>query len=424
MVSEQKTKFKDVEIEKIPSDWKNKRMGECCYLVKKQFTPSKDDIRPYIGLEHIEQQTLRLINLGSSENIKSNKFEFNSGQILFGKLRPYFRKLYLPRFDGVCSTDIWVIDTKEGNDNSFFFYFFADNRLINEADKSSQGTKMPRAKWDYLEKLEYPIPPLNEQKTIAKILSDLDSKIELNQQMNKTLEAIGQVLFKHWFIDFEFPNKGGKPYKSSGGEMVYSKDLDKEIPVRWKEGILSDLVEISTDSVRPKDELYYHYSIPSFDKNKFPNLENGNLIKSNKYIVKKNSILLSKLNPRFYRLWLPFDNFNNSICSTEFIVFIPKFDNSKIFCFFLSNSKYMRYQLISHATGTTGSRQRVKPNDTLKFELVIPPKEIIQKFNDTTTPLLLKFLNNQIESRYLESIRDILLPKLISGQIRVPVEVD
>ena len=275
----QQTKFKDVEIEKIPSDWKNKIIGECCYLVKKQFTPSKDDIRSYIGLEHIAQQTLRLISIGSSENIKSNKFKFNSGQILFGKLRPYFRKLYLPRFDGVCSTDIWVIDTKEGNDNSFFFYFFADNRLINEADKSSQGTKMPRAKWDYLEKLEYSIPSLNEQKTIAKILSDLDSKIEINQQMNKTLETIGQALFKQWFIDFEFPNEEGKPYKSSSGEMVYSEEMDKEIPVRWKEGLLSDLVEISTDSVRPKDELYYHYSIPSFDENKFPNLENGNLIK-------------------------------------------------------------------------------------------------------------------------------------------------
>ena len=147
-------------------------------------------------------------------------------------------------------------------------------------------------------------------------------------------------------------------------------------------------------------------------------------VKSNKYIVKKNSILLSKLNPRFYRLWLPFDNFNNSICSTEFIVFIPKFNNSKAFCFSLLNSKYMRNQLISHATGTTGSRQRVKPKDTLKFELVVPPKEIIQKFNDTSSSLLLKFLNNQIESRYLESIRDTLLPKLMSGQIRVPIEVD
>ena len=93
MVSEQKTKLKQAEIVKIPRDWKVKKLGECCQLVKKQFIPSKDDIRPYIGLEHIEQQTLKLIFLGSSGDIDSNKFEFKSGQILFGKLRPYLRRI-------------------------------------------------------------------------------------------------------------------------------------------------------------------------------------------------------------------------------------------------------------------------------------------------------------------------------------------
>jgi len=184
-----------------PKNWQVVRIENCCELVKKTFKPSKADIRNYIGLEHIEQQTLRLIEIGSTDAIQSNKFEFNDGQILFGKLRPYFRKVYRPKFRGVCSTDIWVIDTCGQNDQSFFFYFFADNRIIAEASRSSEGTRMPRAKWDYMKRLEFAIPQLKEQQSIAKILSDLDSKIELNRKMNRVLEQITQAVFKSWFVD-------------------------------------------------------------------------------------------------------------------------------------------------------------------------------------------------------------------------------
>lgn len=130
-------KFKETELDTIPEEWEVKELGEACQLVKKQYIPSKSDVRAYIGLEHIEQQNLKLIGIGSTEDIDSNKFEFKAGQILFGKLRPYFRKVYRPKFDGVCSTDIWVIDSKGQFDNGFLFYFLADQRIINEANKSS-----------------------------------------------------------------------------------------------------------------------------------------------------------------------------------------------------------------------------------------------------------------------------------------------
>jgi len=228
----------------MTQNWQVVRLENCCELVKKTFKPSKTDIRNYIGLEHIEQQTLRLITIGSTNDIQSNKFESSDGQILFGKLRPYFRKVYRPKFRGVCSTDIWVIDTCGQNDQSFFFYFFADNRIIAEANRSSEGTRMPRAKWDYMKRLEFAIPQFKEQQSIAKILSDLDSKIDLNRRMNYTLEMIGQAVFKSWFVDYEFPDGDGRPYRSSGGEMSYSKDLETEIPAEWKVQELQDIAKI------------------------------------------------------------------------------------------------------------------------------------------------------------------------------------
>ncbi len=249
-----KPNFKQTEIGMIPEEWEVKSIGECCFLINKSFQPSEANIRPYIGLEHIEQHNLRLTSIGSSKDIESNKFEFKAGQILFGKLRPYFRKVIRPKFDGVCSTDIWVIDTKEENDNAFFFYFLADQRIIDEANNSSEGTRMPRARWDYLEHLKFPIPPVPEQHAIAKILSDLDAKIELNQQMNKTLEEIGRAIFKEWFINFNFPNEEGKPYKSSGGEMVYNEELGKEIPKGWRvEGLLNFFNVIYGKNIATKD---------------------------------------------------------------------------------------------------------------------------------------------------------------------------
>ena len=105
--------------------------------------------KKYIGLEHIEKGSLHLIGIGNSDDVQSVKFRFKEGQILFGKLRPYFRKVIMPNFDGVCSTDIFVFEAKEDNDNKFFFYFLSNPSMIEEATLSSTGTRMPRASWDY-----------------------------------------------------------------------------------------------------------------------------------------------------------------------------------------------------------------------------------------------------------------------------------
>ena len=113
--------YKETEIGLIPEDWEIKKIGDICQQVRNSFNPNDNDIRPYIGLEHINEGSLTLNGVGSSSEVKSGKLVFQNGQILFGKLRPYFRKVYRPDFDGVCSTDILVIDKKEDNDNRFIF---------------------------------------------------------------------------------------------------------------------------------------------------------------------------------------------------------------------------------------------------------------------------------------------------------------
>lgn len=185
----------------IPKGWKRVKLGEVADLLKIPWKVGDENL-PYIGLEHIEENKLRLSGVGNSNDITSNKFLFTENEFLFGKLRPYFRKLYKPKFKGICSTDIWVINSKTNTNKEFLFYLFANQDFVDLAYKGASGTRMPRADWNFMFETEWLIPKSkNEQKAIASVLSSLDDKIDLLHRQNKTLEAMAETLFRQWFVE-------------------------------------------------------------------------------------------------------------------------------------------------------------------------------------------------------------------------------
>jgi type I restriction enzyme S subunit len=393
--------------------WKKIRLAEFAKLVKKQYQPKIDEELIYIGLEHIEQQSLRINGTGNSKNVISQKYKFSNGDILFGKLRPYFRKVFRPKFDGVCSTDIWVVNAKNGFDQSFLFYFLANQNFIDACNSGSSGTRMPRADWDHLSETEWKIPPLSTQRRIVDILSALDDKIELNRQTNATLEAIAQAIFKEWFVNFNFPG--------ATGEMVES-ELGM-IPKGWKAGAIGDILDLFHENVTPyrtPNVDFFHYSIPAFDNGRTPSIETGGSILSNKFKVKSNSILVSKLNPRIPRVW-PVNNVDElkSICSTEFQVLVPKKRYFYAFGVNLFSQQSIQDTMKSRASGTSGSHQRINPQDILNIELIIPDDGIMHLYNDIASDNYQKLISAQYESITLSKIRDTLLPKLMSGEIEI-----
>ena len=220
--------------------WPTKRFGDCAGLIRNTCLPGDFKGMPYIGLEHIEERSLRLSCLGTTNDVTSSKSRFDAGDILFGKLRPYFRKVVMPVFSGLCSTDIWVVRAKKGTDQRYLFYWMASQEFVDLATQASEGTKMPRAKWDFLESIEKPVPPLTEQHAIADILGTLDDKIELNRRMNQTLEAMAQALFKIWFVDFE-------PFRDHGMQ----DSAMGEIPRGWRVGRVDDIAVLHRESVNP-----------------------------------------------------------------------------------------------------------------------------------------------------------------------------
>lgn len=185
---------------------------------------------------------------------------------------------------------------------------------------------------------------------------------------------------------------------------------------------LENVLRISTRSAKPQDhpnEIWEHYSIPAFDESHRPVMEFASNIKSNKYIVGKSSILISKLNPSVKRFWLPACLTKHSVCSTEFIVYEPIAPNRKSFYAAAISSDTFQNYLLAHVTGSTGSRQRAQPKSTLDYPMPNPGKAEIEDFCLFADPIYAQIEENEHESASLTQLRDILLPKLMSGEIDV-----
>ena len=416
----------------VDEDWTRSTFGDCASLVRESVDPADMLGVPYIGLEHIGEQSLSLTGHGYSDDVSSTKTLFVEGDILFGKLRPYFRKVIIAPFDGMCSTDIWVVRPKANIDAKYLFYWMASRDFVDASMRGSEGTKMPRAQWEFVSRFERLVPPLETQQAIACILGALDDKIELNRRMNETLEGMAQAIFKSWFVDFD-PVRARAAGQQPPGLAPHISDLfpdefeeseSGEIPKGWEVTGLHAVATLKKESVKPMQapaKLWEHYSIPAFDAGQVPVIEAGEAIKSTKYHVPSSCVLASKLNPRFPRVWLPdVQDETAAICSTEFMPFVPLHDARRPFLYELMKSDVVQRGIQERITGSTGSRQRARPEDVAVMRIVLPRPELIGTFSRTVEPLHEKSLNCIGESCTLAALRDTLLPKLISGEVRVP----
>ena len=194
------------------------------------------------------------------------------------------------------------------------------------------------------------------------------------------------------------------------------------MPDDWSEIILGEITTISTNSINPvkNPDLYIeHYSIPAFDEQHYPVFEYAKEIKSNKFILTTNSVMISKLNPDTKRIWRPLCLSENPVCSTEFIVFEAIKPKHKDYLYSLIDSQAFSDYLCAHTTGSTNSRQRATPKTTLDFSCLLPTDEIIARFCGIVTPMYEQIAAGIVENQRLSVLRDTLLPKLMNGEIDV-----
>lgn len=268
----------------------------------------------------------------------------------------------------------------------------------------------------------FPVPmiSLKEQESISDVFDQINNKIFINNAIISELEAMAKDIYDYWFVQFDFPDENGMPYKSSGGKMVWNEELKREIPEGWMKGCISSIATLINDQVFPEDnEIYIHYSIPAFDSGRIPVKEQGSTIESNKYVVSKEMILASKLNPQFPRIWWPAFIEANMICSTEFLPLIPNNELYRVFLYLLLKSDALCTEMKQKATCSTGSRRRIDPDVFMSMCFALPTDKTIIAFSEKVFPIIEKVNVCLKENEELTSLRDFLLPLLMNGQVKI-----
>ena len=284
-------------------------------------------------------------------------------------------------------------------DPLFVYYLLKYNKDAIEAMGSGTTFKEVSGKTMRAVKVRIPLD-VSYQKRIAAVLDSLDTKIENNERINDNLEQQAQAIYHERF------------------ETVSPNDL----PYDWRIVTLGEVVTISNKSFNPLKEpeiLLEHYSIPAFDEARFPVFELSTSIKSNKFIIDASCFMISKLNPTTKRVWKPYCLTEDAVCSTEFIVYKAKDQAITDFLYSVIDSGSFSDFMCSHVTGSTGSRQRTTPAETLSYKLILPSENELAEFQSLVSPMYAQMRINAIENDKLKRLRDSLLPKLMSGEIDV-----
>lgn len=303
------------------------------------------------------------------------------------------------------------------------------------------------------------LPPAEIKKFIENTATALNARIELNRQTNTTLESMAQALFKSWFVDFdpvidnalavgnpipdELQARAEKRQafyaaQAANGDkislpaeiqqlfpsnFVFTEEMGW-VPEGWAISPMQSIAKLMTKSVHPNKEperLWVHFSIPAFDDGQSPTNDLGETIKSGKYCVPSTVVLASKLNPQFPRIWMPdVVDEANSICSTEFMPFVPVDSRERSFLYLLLKSDLVQAEIENRATGSTGSRQRVKPKEIEGLTILVPDRDLRLKFSQLVGALFHRSATNNQQQSTLANLRDSLLPKLLSGQLQIP----
>ncbi len=377
------------------SEWKEYKLGEIAQLEKDSWKVGDEEL-PYIALEHIVEGGLRLQGIGDSNTIASNKYRFNSECFLFGKLRPYFRKLYRPYFEGICSTDIWVVKPRGENDKDFLFYFFANQDFIDFTYSGSSGTRMPRADWDFVSESKWKFPQPDEQKAIAELLCSFDKKIDLLHLQNKTLETMSEALFLKWFENEDYSSKISDLIELQNGYAFQSKSFQDsgEQRVLKIKNISGGIVNIE------KTDFVSDETITSIDE---------------KFVIKTGDILFAMTGAKIGKMGIIPKTESSLWLNQRVGLFKEKYKGSRFLAYLHLKSEYGVDYIENTATGS--AQPNISGTGIENCEFPSISKEQIIDYSEQLSSFYDKIIFNLGQIQTLEKLRDTLLPKLMNGEI-------
>ncbi len=412
----------------LPDGWTNVEVGEVVSLVngdRGKNYPSKADRLPS-GVPFVSAGDLKESRIDSSgvDFIAPEHHQrLRSGHIQAGDTVLCIRGslgncAFATAADepGAISSSLVLLRPDLGRaDPRFIYSWVASPKTQAVISSLDNGAAQPNVGAGEIAKIRMSLPPLATQRSISIVLGAFSDLIETNRRRIEILEEMARLLYREWFVNFRFP----------GHENVERVESELgEIPKGWEIRTLDDTCEHMKRNLTPhkfEGEEFLHYSIPAFDADRLPSLEHGEEIRSGKYEMVEDCVLLSKLNPRFPRVWRSKGPYSHrAVCSTEFLVLESSpggWPLDYLQCF-VQNSD-LGARLAQMAGGTSTSHQRVKPDDVMALPIVAPPNDLVTAFSERLQPINDLVLNLIDQNQALREARDLLLPRLVSGELDV-----
>lgn len=341
------------------------------------------------------------------------KKTIQNGDILYSEIRPknkryaYVKGLEKPE-DYVVSTKLMVLRNKSDDLNNDYLYYYLTNQLTLDYLQSRAENRIgsfPQITFDIIRSLNIRLPSLKDQEIISKVLSDINKKIDLNNKINTELESIAKLIYDYWFVQFDFPDENGKPYKSSGGKMVYNKKLKREIPEEWEVATLSEFADITTGKLDSNAEVtegeFRFYTCASEPT------------KTNTFSFDVNAILIAG---------------NNASGNFHLNRFKGKFDAyQRTYVITESKTFYLDYlyQVLKNEMKILKKRGKGSQTKFLTLGMLTDitiyksSDSVIKNYSNISSKLFERQSVVSIENEELNKLRDWLLPMLMNGQVTV-----
>ena len=344
---------------------------------------------------------------------------YQRGDVLIANIRPYLKKVWFADIDGGASPDVLVLRAKNGHSPNFLYAILLQDAFFDYVMQGTKGSKMPRGDKEQILRYEMPTFSCSEE-NIGRFFLKLDSKIHLNEQINQNLEAMAKQLYDYWFVQFDFPNKDGKPYKSSGGKMVWNDKLKREIPIDWHCGNLFEIAVftngLACQKFRPKDDeaplpvikiREMHDGISADTEEVTPNIPES--VK-----VYNGDVLFSWSASLEVILWAyGLGGLNQHIFKVTSANDFPK-----SFYYFQLLDYVDIFKKMAEARKTTMGH--ITQDHLQQSTIAIPDnKDIADKFEELISPIFRQMIKLQEEILNLTKQRNELLPLLMNGQVSV-----
>ena len=399
-----------------------KRLQDIAEYVDERISSTEIELSDYVTTDCLLQNKNGRTIASNLPPVKCNLIKYQKNDILIANIRPYLKKIWYADRQGGASADVLVFRAKTSIDPLYLYAVFLQDSFYDYVMRATKGSKMPRGDKNHI--MNYIVHPVSgaEEKRIGQIISNINTKIELNKKISRELEAMAKELYDYWFVQFDFPNEQGKPYKSSGGKMVWNETLKREIPEGWGICKLKDYINnisrptLAGEHLRdmfytpidelPKRQMSFYGGLPYTDA------------KSSLQLYQENDILIGAMRVYFHRVCIAAQR---GITRSTTIVLQIRNVKDLAFIYELLNDD----QTIQYANKISVGTQQPYVNWDNAFDsmdVILPMNLIITAFCKKINPVIDKVKCLAKENYTLTRLRDYLLPLLMNGQVKVSEE--